>query len=155
MNEDIKFTENGIVIVKTLTVTGEPMPEISEEKLLEAYKDTIIFALNKRAKHCIDDFQANTERLISNTCVSAAYKRPDGTFNTFNKPAYEAMLEAVQLAQDNKFEEFTALQWAQLLKALIWVKPTNAGGYTFAQFFSYALEMGVEKSIELYNKQEA
>lgn len=153
MSEDIKFTENGIVIVKTLTVTGESMPEVSEEKLLEAYKETILFALNKRVKHCMDDFQANTERLISNTCVSAAYKRVDGTFNVFNKPAYEAMLEAIQLAKEDKFNEFTALQWAQLLKALIWVKPTNAGGYTFAQFFSYVHEMGLEKSIELYNKK--
>ena len=39
MNEEIKFTENGVVIVKTLAVTGEPMPETSEEKLLEAYKE--------------------------------------------------------------------------------------------------------------------
>ena len=155
MNEEIKFTKDGVVIVKTLAITGEPMPEVSEEKLLEAYKETILFALSKRIKHCMDDFQANTERLISNTCVSAAYKRTDGTFNVFNKPAYEAMLEAVQLAKEGKFEKFTALQWAQLLKALIWVKPTNAGGYTFAQFFSYVHEMGLEKSIELYNKQDA
>ena len=153
MNEEVKFTENGVVIVKTLTVTGEQMPEVSEEKLLEAYKETILFALNKRAKHCMDDFQANTDRLLSNTSVSATYKRADGTFNVFSKSSYEAMLEAIQLAEENKFDEFTALQWAQLLKALVWVKPTNAGGYTFAQFFSYVHEMGLEKSIELYTKK--
>lgn len=153
MNEEIKFTENGIVIVKTLTVTGEPMPEISEEKLLEAYKDTIIFALSKRAKHCMEDFQANTNDIRLNTCVSAGYVRADKTFNVFNKLAYDAMLEAIQLAKDNKFEEFTALQWSQLSKALYWVKQTNAGGYTFAQLISYVHEMDITKNIELYNKK--
>lgn len=44
MNEEIKFTESDVVIVKTLAVTGEPMPEVSEEKLLEAYKETILYA---------------------------------------------------------------------------------------------------------------
>ena len=71
----------------------------------------------------------------------------------FNNNTYEAMLEAIQLTKEDKFNEFTALQWGQLLKALVWVKPTNAGGYTFAQFFSYVHEMGLEKSIELYNKK--
>ena len=153
MNEEIKFTENGVVIVKTLTVTGEPMPEVSEEKLLEAYKETILYALNKRAKHCMDDLQANTNDIRFKTCVSVGYVRADKTFNVFNNNTYEAMLEAIQLTKEDKFNEFTALQWGQLLKALVWVKPTNAGGYTFAQFFSYVHEMGLEKSIELYNKK--
>lgn len=150
MNEEIKLTENGVVIVKTITPTEESIPEIVEEELLNAYKETIIFALNKRIKHCMDDLQANTERLAKNTKKSVSYKRIDGTFNTFNTPTYEAMIKAVQLAKEDNFDNFTALQWEQLLKALVWVKPNNADKYTFAQLFSYVYDMGVTKSIELF-----
>lgn len=153
MNEEIKLTDDGVVLVRTIQPTGKELPELSENDLLKAYKETITYALNKRIKHCMDDLQVNAERLLKNNSSQVTYERVDGTFNTFNKPAYEAMQEALELVKEDKYSEFTALQWGQLLKAIIWVNKNNLGGFTFAQLYSYCLEMFSEKCAELICKQ--
>ena len=151
--KELRFTEEGPVFVEELKISANTKFEMpTEEEILNKFKDTIIFALDKRAKHCMKDLSDNTDRIISTNSSTIEYLREDGTYNAFNYPSYQAMLDAIELTNKNKFKEFTAAMWEQLVKSLYWVKPINKDGVTFANLLTVVIDKLNLAMMELANK---
>lgn len=139
--KELKFTENGPVFVEKLEIsTSKEFPSQSEEGLFKAYKDTILYALNKRLNHCMSDLEENSSGILTYNASSIIYTRKDGTVNQFNLPSYKAIEKAVCLVKNDQIHDFTANQWEQLVKALYWISPKNIEGYSFSQLISYCIE---------------
>lgn len=137
----LKFTEEGPVFVEELKVSAETKFEMpTEADVLNTFKDTIVFALDKRVNHCMKDLSDNTDRIIGTNTSTIEYVREDGTYNAFNYPSYQIMLDAIELANKNKFNEFTAAMWEQLVKALYWVKPINKNSISFANLITVVID---------------
>lgn len=149
---DIKFTEQGPILVSTLKVSGIEYKEPDRETIFPAFKDTLIYALTKRANHCIKDLQDNSSRIIAYNNYSVTYAREDGIVVEFNNPSYQAMLEAVELIKKDEYDKLTAHQLDQLVKSLYYVKPISKGGFSFNQLISYTLENCILKMQELVIK---
>ena len=98
------------------------------------------------------DLEDNCSRIINTNTSSVEYHREDGTYNSFNNVTYEAMLQAIKLIENDQFNDLTAIQLNQLVKALYWVKPINKDRVTFAQLISYVLDQCIFKSMELVKK---
>ena len=138
--KQIKFTEQGAVLVEKLEVSNIEMPSQSDEALFNAFKETLLFAIKKRMNHCMSDLEENTSRIITSNTSSVIYMREDKTINQFNHPSYVCMKEAIPLIENNQYSDLKANQWEQIVKALYWVKPLNKDGYTFAQLVSWCID---------------
>ena len=101
--KEVKFTEQGPVFVETLQVSSEKFEMPDFDNILVSYKDTLIFALQKRANHCIKDLNDNSERIISTNTNSIEYYRTDKTCNSFNNNNYVAIGEYEGYAIDSLF----------------------------------------------------
>ena len=149
---DIKFTEKGPFIISALEVSGVEYKEPDRETIFPTFKDTLIYALTKRANHCIKDLQDNSSRVVAYNNYSVTYAREDGIVVDFNNPSYQAMLEAIELIKKDEYDKLTAHQLDQLVKALYYVKPISKGGFSFNQLVSYTLENCILKMQELVIK---
>ena len=150
--KEVKFTEQGPVFVETLQVSSEKFEMPDFDNILVSYKDTLIFALQKRANHCIKDLNDNSERIISTNTNSIEYSRTDKTCNSFNNNNYVAMLQAIKIIESNEFDKLNTIHWSQIVKALYWVKPINKDGFTFAQLISRVLDECILANMELARK---
>lgn len=145
---------NGVQEITTTLNEGEvlDLPEPSAEEMLHLYKDTIILALKGRMARCVKNLVDAPKRDVR-TNTSWTYVDVKECVNTFNYPSYEAMREAVKLAKEEKFNEFTALMWCQTLKGLAHVqKKFSIKPYPFDTLFGYVLEQFNIKMFELYKK---
>lgn len=145
---------NGIQEITTTLDNGEALqlPEPKEEEMLHLYKDTIILALNGRMARCVKDLVSATKRDIR-TNNAWLYVDDKECVNTFNYHSYEAMQEAIKLAEKEKFDKFTALMWGQTLKGLAHVnKKWSKKPYPFDTLFGYVMEQFSIKMHELYSK---
>lgn len=147
--EELKFTEQGPVLVKSLSVSAVEFTEPKEEDLLPAFKETLIYALIKRANHCMKDLQDNSTRIRSYNNASIEYIKEDGTRVFFNYPSYQAMLDAVELIKADKYDALTAHMYDQICKALYFVKPINKVPFSFNNLISYVHEYAYLKHQEL------
>lgn len=150
--KEVKFTEQGPVFVETLQVSSEKFETPDFDNILASYKDTLIFALQKRANHCIKDLNDNSERIISTNTNSIEYYRTDKTCNSFNNNNYVAMLQAIKILEADEFDKLNTIHWSQIVKALYWVKPINKDGFTFAQLISRVLDECILANMELARK---
>lgn len=150
--KEVKFTEQGPVFVETLQVSSEKFEIPDFDNILASYKDTLIFALQKRANHCIKDLNDNSERIISTNTNSIEYYRTDNTCNSFNNNNYVAMLQAIKILEAEEFDKLNTIHWSQIVKALYWVKPINKDGFTFAQLISRVLDECILVNMELARK---
>lgn len=150
--KEVKFTEQGPVFVETLQVSSEKFEMPDFDNILASYKDTLIFALQKRANHCIKDLNDNSERIISTNTNSIEYYRTDKTCNSFNNNNYVAMLQAIKILEADEFDKLNTIHWSQIIKALYWVKPINQNGFTFAQLISRVLDECILANMELARK---
>ena len=145
---------NGVQEITTTLDNGEALelPEPKEEEMLHLYKDTIILALKGRMAKCTKDLVSATKRDVR---ADKSWTYVDGKecVNTFNYPSYKAMQEAIKLAEEEKFGEFTALMWGQTLKGLAHVnKKWSKAPYPFDTLFGYVMEQFANKMHELLNK---
>ena len=152
ITKEVRFTENGPVLVEKCQISDIKFEMPTEYEIPTVFKDTIIFALNKRIQHCIKDLEENSDRMINYNTSSIEYVRKDGTYNCYNKITIVAMQEAVKLAENNNWEAFTANQWEQLAKSLYWVKPMNKERFTFANLISYVLDKFADEVAQLATK---
>ena len=150
--KEVKFTEQGPVFVETLQVSSEKFETPDFDNILVSYKDTLIFALQKRANHCIKDLNDNSERIISTNTNSIEYYRTDKTCNSFNNNNYIAMLQAIKILEADEFDKLNTIHWSPIVKALYWVKPINKDGFTFAQLISRVLDECILANMELARK---
>lgn len=150
--KELKFTEQGPVFVETLQVSSEKFEMPNFDNILVSYKDTLLFALKKRADHCIKDLNENSERIISTNTNSIEYYRIDKTCNSFNNNNHVAMLQAIKILEAGEFDKLNTIHWSQIVKALYWVKPINKDGFTFAQLISRVLDECILANMELARK---
>ena len=150
--EELKFTEQGPVLVKTLNVSNVEFTEPKEDDLLPAFKDTLIYALNKRANYCMKELQDNSSRIRSYNTSSIEYVKEDKTRVFFNYPSYQAMLDAVKLIKADEYDKLTALMFDQICKALYFVKPVNKAPFSFNNLISCVHELAYIKHQELVLK---
>lgn len=157
--ESVKVTTvnkvaNGVQEVTTTLDSGEALelPEPNDGEMLHLYKDTIILALKGRMAKCTKDLVSATRRDVrANTAW--VYVDNKECVNTFNYLSYEAMQEAIKLAEEEKFNKFTALMWGQTLKGLAHVnKKWSKKPYPFDTLFGYVMEQFANKMHELYSK---
>lgn len=145
---------NGIQEITTTLNDGEvlELPEPKEEEMLKLYKNTIIVALKGRMTNCAKEL-VESEKKDVRTTTSWTYVDSKECVNTFNYPSYQAMQEAVKLAENEEFDKFTALMWGQTLKGLAHLnKKWSIKPYPFDTLFGYVMEQFSIKMHELYNK---
>lgn len=133
---------NGTQVITTILNDGEEleMPEFDEKVLMHNYKDTIILALKGRMGNCVKELVAAPKKAVRGE-VSWSYITDKECVNTFNYLAYKAMKQAIKLAEEEKFDEFTALMWEQVLKGLSRVKKKwDIKPYPFDTLFGYAID---------------
>lgn len=128
-------------------------PELNEEECLKVYKKTIIVALQNRLKACTEGLE-KAVKYGSRDAHHIQYEKDNGTYYVFKVVAQEAMQQAIKLAEEEKWDEFTALMWGQTIKGLVWVKRLTHKPYAFDHLFAVCLDRFSEKSVELTLKKD-
>lgn len=128
------------------------LPKPSAEEMLHLYKDTIILALTGRMSNCVNEL-VNAEKKAVRAESSWIFLDSKECTHVFNYKSYEAMQEAVKLAKAERFSEFTANMWDQVVKGLSRVhKKYSIKPYPFDTMLDYAMNQYATKMHELYSK---
>lgn len=128
-------------------------PEFNEEECLKVYKKTIIVALQNRIKACTEGLE-KAVKFGSRDSGHIEYEKDNGTYYVFKVEAQTAMEKAIKLAEEEKWDDFTALMWGQTIKGLVWVKRLTHKPYAFDHLFAVCLDRFAEKSAELALKKD-
>ena len=128
-----------------LNSNGDYKPhEFDDTELLHLFKDDIIYALKERIDKC--------EHELVN---SWDYRTKGDCDDTFELKSHQAMLDAIKLAEEEKFDEFTAHMWCQLEKALAYTpKKWHRKPYTFGTLFGFVMEKAQYAMHLLYNEKK-
>ena len=117
-----------------LNSNGDYKPhEFDDVELLHLFKDDIIYALKEYIDKCEHEL-VNAKERGKRKVDSWDYKTKSDCDDTFDYNSYKAMQEAIKLAEEEKFDEFTANMWWQTEMALAYVpKKWHRKPYTFRQ----------------------
>ena len=124
-----------------LNSNGDYKPhEFDDVELLHLFKDDIIYALKERIDKCEHEL-VNAKERGERKEDSWDYRTKGDCDDTFELKSHQAMLDAIKLAEEEKFDEFTAHMWCQLEKALAYVpKKWHRKPYTFRTLLEFVME---------------
>lgn len=124
-----------------LNSNGDYKPhEFDDVELLHLFKDDIIYALKEYIDKCEHEL-VNAKERSKRKVDSWDYKTKSDCDDTFDYNSYKAMQEAIKLAEEEKFDEFTANMWWQAEMALAYVpKKWHRKPYTFRTLLEFVME---------------
>ena len=138
-----------------LNSNGDYKPhEFDDVELLHLFKDDIIYALKEYIDKCEHEL-VNAKERGKRKVDSWDYKTKSDCDDTFDYNSYKAMQEAIKLAEEEKFDEFTANMWWQTEMALAYVpKKWHRKPYTFGTLFGFVMEKAQYAMHLLYNEKK-
>lgn len=138
-----------------LNSNGDYKPhEFDDIELLHLFKDDIIHALKERIDKCEHEL-VNAKERGERKVDSWDYRTKGDCDDTFELKSHQAMLDAIKLAEEEKFDEFTAHMWCQLEKSLAWVpKKWHRKPYTFGTLFGFVMEKAQYAMHLLYSEKK-
>lgn len=138
-----------------LNSNGDYKPhEFDDIELLRLFKDDIVHALKERIDKCEHEL-VNAKERGERKEDSWDYRTKGDCDDTFELKSHQAMLNAIKLAEEEKFDEFTAHMWCQLEKALAYApKKWHRKPYTFGTLFGFVMEKAQYAMHLLYNEKK-
>ena len=145
-NKSIELTISLPFVNKTLGGAPKIAPA---KKVIDAFKMTLLEALEARMEACYTSLQNHLKDIILSDEYCIVYRRENGTTHSFNIPSYRAMEQCrkclLTMDTDKIFIDLTANpQWAeQLAKSLYWVKPEDRNGQCFGDLVSLLMKIAI------------
>lgn len=138
-----------------LNSSGEYVPhEFDDVELLHLFKEDIVYALKERIDKCEHEL-VNAKERGERKKDSWDYKTKGDCDDTFDYNSYKAMQEAIKLAEEEKFDEFTANMWWQTEMALAYIpKKWHHKPYTFSTLFEFVMEKSKNTMQVLINEKK-
>lgn len=123
-----------------------PMDFDKWKKVLGAWAEVCINALEARMDSCVNMLFRNRNNVIRHDNVQCVFRKSNGQIHSFNYPSFEAMNRALNFFRCRTSEsiENDTLALDQLGKALYWVSEEDRqdhGGYGFGQLISVVHEL--------------
>lgn len=119
------------------------------KRILEAWKDVCITALESRMDSCVSMLFRNKSRVLVSNPSEVIFKKNNGNLHTFHYASFAAMEELLGYFQKQLWNISTpnVAQARQLLKALYWVSEEDRkdhGGFGFGELISCIEEFTIE-----------